>query len=308
MAAREDLSVLQVTTTERSFFQQQVSVLESRGVSCTTISVPGDPGDGRTPPDYARFYARLLEASLDDHDLVHANYGLVGPLALAQPTRPVVLTLWGSELLGGSDWLERWSRLAARRADAVVAPSTAISDALTGPHRTIPFGVDTDRFRPIDRERARERVGWDDGPNVLFPYDPDRRVKNAPLARRVVGSLPADAELRTVSGEPHAEIPYYMNAADAVLVTSRYESGPMVVKEAAACNVPVVSTPVGFAPDVLDDVANSHVARDEEALVDALASVLQSDGRADGRRTIDALGLEAMGDSLLAVYEQVLEG
>lgn len=305
MATTEDLAVLQVTTTERSFFSQQVAELESRGVSCTTLSVPGDPGSGRSPADYARFYARLLAAAREDYDVVHANYGLVGPLALAQPTRPVVLTLWGSELLGDAGRLERWSRLAARRADAVVAPSPAISRALSVPHRTIPFGVDTDRFRPIDRERARERVGWDDGPNVLFPYDPDRRVKNYPLARRVVDRLSVDARLRTVSGEPHGEIPHYMNAADAVLVTSRYESGPMVVKEAAACNVPVVATPVGFVPDVLTDVDHSHVARDEEALVEALAAVLGSGGRSDGRRVIDDLGVEAMGDSLVELYEQV---
>ncbi|MFB6163762.1 MAG: glycosyltransferase family 4 protein [Haloarculaceae archaeon] len=305
MPPGDDLRVLQVTTSERPFFSQQVRALEARGVDCHTLTVP-EPGGRRGPGAYLRFYAALLGEGLGDYDLVHANYGLIGPLALSQPIRPVVVTIWGSELLGGSAWLDRWSRVAARRADAVVVPSAVLSRELDVANETIPFGVDTDRFRPIDRAAARARVGWDDGPNVLFPYDPDRPVKNYPLAGRVVDELQADATLRAVSGVDHAEMPYYMNASDAVLVTSRYESGPMVVKEAAACNVPVVSTPVGFVPEVLDGVSNSHVAASTTDLVDALDDVLGDGGRADGRDAVDALGVQQMGDRLLATYRRLV--
>ncbi|WP_255194945.1 glycosyltransferase family 4 protein [Halorarius litoreus] len=302
-----DLRVLQVATTERSFFTQQVEALEARGVSCTTVTVPHPDEGSRGPLEYARFYAETVREAVAGHDLVHANYGLVGPLALAQPVRPVVLTLWGSELLSDRGWLDRWSRVAARHSDAVVVPSQRLAAELDESHDLVPFGVDTERFRPIDRARARERVGWvPDRRHVLFPYDPTRPVKNFPRAERVVGRLPDDVVLQTVSGVAYDEMPYYMNASDALLVASDYESGPMVVKEAAACNVPVVSTDVGFVAEVLDGVSNSAVARSESALVDALSTVLGR--RSDGRSTVDTLGVDQMAEQLLGTYRRVLTG
>jgi glycosyltransferase involved in cell wall biosynthesis len=208
----------------------------------------------------------------------------------------------------GEGWLPRVTRTAARRADAVIAPWPALSRELDGEvdHTVVPWGLDTDLFRPIDRAEARERVGWPaDERIVLFPYDPDRPVKDYPLAERTVSRLSTDAELRVVTGVPYEEMPYYLNASDALLVTSERESGPMVVREAAACNVPVVSTDVGAAADVLGDVENAHVAGDEEALVAALEAVLDDGGRADGRSTLDDLGVDRMGERLLSVYDEI---
>jgi glycosyltransferase involved in cell wall biosynthesis len=306
-AVTDDLRVLQVATSGRSFFTQQVDALEARGIECTTVTVPRPDEGGRGPREYARFYARTVREAVDGHDLVHANYGLVGPLALAQPVRPVVLTLWGSELMSDSAWLDRWSRLAVRHSDAVVVPSERLAAELDAPHDLVPFGVDTELFRPIDRETARERVGWDDDRrHVLFPYDPTREVKDFPRAQRVVGQLPEEVVLEPLSGVPYEEVPYYMNASDALLVTSERESGPMVVKEAAACNVPVVSTDVGFASEVLEGVRNSYVADTDTGLVDALEAVLRDGGRGDGRRTVDTLGVDRMAEQLVDVYRHAL--
>ncbi|WP_101298262.1 glycosyltransferase [Halegenticoccus soli] len=299
------LRVLQLATSPRSFFTQQVEALEARGVDCTTITVPTPEEGGRSPREYARFYADVLREGVGSYDLVHANYGLVGPAALAQPTRPIVLTLWGSDVMGPA-WLKRLSAFVARRSDAVIAPSRPLARELTCPHHLIPFGVDTDLFRPIDRAEARERVGWDpDARVVLFPYDAGRAVKNYDLARRVVDGVGPGVELETVSGVDYEEMPYYMNASDALLVTSVRESGPMVVREAAACNVPVVSTPVGFVPDVLAGVENSVVADSEADLVAGLKAVLASDGRSNGRSAVAGLSVDEMADRLLAVYRDV---
>ena len=304
----DDLRVLQVATSDRSFFTQQVEALEAQGVECTTVTVPRPDEGGRGPREYAQFYAQTVREAVDGHDLVHANYGLVGPLALAPPVRPVVLTLWGSELLGDRGWLDRWSRFAATHSDAVVVPTEHLAAELDAPHDLVPFGVDTDLFRPIDRETARERVGWDDDRrHVLFPYDPARDVKDYPRAERVVGQLGDDVMLETVSGVPYEEMPYYMNASDALLVTSSHESGPMVVKEAAACNVPVVSTDVGFVDEVLDGVTDSHVAGTDTALVDALDGILRAGGRSDGRATVDTLGVDRMAEELVGVYRRALD-
>lgn len=301
------MHVLQLVTTESSFFEKQVETLEARGVTCTTISVPQRGGDSRSPWSYAAFYRRILAEVGRDVDLVHANYGLVGPFALGQPNRPVVLTLWGSDVMGAAGWLDALSGWTARRSDAVIAPTPAISERLDCSHHVVPFGVDTDLFRPIPRSEARDRLGWDpDDRVVLFPYASDRTVKRYPLAESVVDRVPDDAVLQTMSGVPYEEVPLYMNASDVVLVTSRRESGPMVVKEAAACNVPVVATDVGFVADVLDGVSNSHVCTSEDELVDGVTDALRL-GRSDGRSTIESDDLDRMGEQLLDVYRDALD-
>jgi glycosyltransferase involved in cell wall biosynthesis len=305
------MKVLQLITSTRSFFEQQVETLDDRGIDCTVLSVPGEyqPDSPRSASDYFRFYPRFLqELRSGDYDLVHANYGLVAPFALAQSASPVVLTLWGTDLMSDHGWLRAMSRYGARFSDAVVLPSPVMSAALDCDHTVIPFGVDTDLFRPIPRKRAREHLGWEtDDPVVLFPYDPDRPEKNHSLAQAVVDEATVDAELRTVTAVPHEEMPYYMNASDALLITSERESGPMAVKEAAACNLPVVSTDVGFVRDVIDDVANSTVCDREIELVAALEYILENGSRSNGRNAIDDLGLETMGDQLVALYDGVLE-
>ena len=303
------LRVLQLATSPRSFFDQQVETLESQGVECTTVTVPRADDGSRSPREYLRYEAEVLKAvASEEFDLVHANYGLVAPFAFAQPVRPIVLTLWGSDAMGEAGWLTWLSRVAAARSDAVIAPSKPVARAVDTPTHRVPFGVDTDRFRPIDREVARAELGWDpDRPVVLFPYPASREVKNYPLAESVVESLPVDADLRTMSGVPHERVPLYMNASDAVLVTSKRESGPMVVKEAAACNVPVVASDVGFVREVLSDVHLSHVCTTEAEFVDALGAVLDDGGRADGRDRIDDLGLERMGRRIREVYAEALD-
>jgi len=246
------MHVLHLITSTRSFFEQQISVLEDRGIECTVIGVPGEysADSPRTPLDYLRFYPRVLSHVLsDEYDLVHGHYGLVAPFLLAQPTRPVVLSLWGTDLMSDMGWLRRISRYGARFADATIVPSPAMSTELDAEHVEIPFGVDTELFRPIPREEARNRIGWDTDARVaLFPYDRSRDVKDFPRAERVADRADVDLEVRTIDDVPYEEMPYYMNASDVLLVTSTRESGPLVVKEAAACTVPIVSTDVGFVP------------------------------------------------------------
>ena len=305
------MNVLQLVTSSRPFFDQQVSALEARGIDCTVLEVPGEhSGDsGRTPADYARYYANVLSAvRSSSYDLVHANYGLVAPFALAQPTRPVVLTLWGTDLMSDRTWLRSCSRYGARRADAAVVPSRVMSRDLETEHELIPFGVDTDLFRPLSRAGAREYLGWEtDRPIALFPYDQTRSVKDYPRARRLVQQADVDLELRTVSGVDHDEIPYYMNASDVLLVTSKRESGPMAVKEAAACNLPVVSTDVGFVRETIRGLPNCTVSDNDGALLGGLERAIEDGGRSDGRGSIDGLSVDSLGERLHGLYRRVLD-
>jgi glycosyltransferase involved in cell wall biosynthesis len=168
-----------------------------------------------------------------------------------------------------------------------------------------------EKFQPLDQNTAIDIVGWNhDSRHVLFPYDPSRPIKNFSLAERVVGQVREEVkvpvELYPVYGVPHEEIPNYMNAADALLLTSQREGFPNSVKEALACNLPVVSTDVGGVRNHLSDVSNSYVGETERELVENLSSVIKSGRRSDGRDHIADFSLNQMAEDIISVYTRAL--
>ncbi len=296
-----------VTNDDAPFFRQQVDALESAGVECTTVAVPDRDG-GRVRRDYLAFYESVLAAVTEPYDLVHANYGLTAPAALAQPRRPVVVSLWGSDLLGEYARLSAWC---AARASEVIVMSQEMNEQLDSDAQVIPHGVDLDTFRPLPRGQARDAVGWTrDGVDVLFPYDPDRAVKNFPRAQRVVDRVRERVDrpvrLRVVSGIDHVEMPQYLNAVDALLLTSHTEGSPNAVKEALACNTPVVATDVGDVAEYTDSLPYSGVQSTDAALADRLASIVRDAPVSEGREQVQDLGLDVMRERLLSVYEGAL--
>jgi glycosyltransferase involved in cell wall biosynthesis len=308
------MRVLNLVTSEKSrFFQQQVAALADHGVESETLTVPGNPNyeddEKRTIVDYARFYPDVLRASFGDYDLVHANFGLTAPHALLQPNLPVVVSLWGTDLMGQFGWL---SKRCARHADAVVVMSTEMAGALDCPCYVIPHGVDLDRFHPMDQSEARADLGWDqDTRYVLFPYPAKRGVKDYPRAERIVEAarerVDAPIELAAVTGVPHARMAVYMNAADALLLTSKREGSPNAVKESLACGLPVVATDVGDVRERLRNVTPATVSDEDDELVDGLEDVLRDPTRSNGREAARELSVEQTSARLHGVYEAVLD-
>lgn len=305
------MRVLNLVVNESApFFQQQEAILERRGIECETLEVPGrhDTEQTRTAADYLRFHYPVLKKSRQ-FDIVHANYGLTAPAALLQPTRPVVLSLWGSDLLG---WTGPMSKACARLSDAVIVMSDEMAAAYGGDCEIIPHGIDMQLFEPRSMREAREEVGWrHDARHVLFPYAPGRELKDYPRAERVVervnDTFDETVELHAVHGVSHDSIPTYMNAADALLMTSKREGSPNTVKEALACNLPVVSTDVGDVRNLLSGVDPSFACETDEELVDALVETLRRGERSNGRETVDHLRLETMGERIEDVYRRALE-
>ncbi|WP_276246389.1 glycosyltransferase [Haladaptatus sp. YSMS36] len=305
-----------VTSPSASFFKQQVHALEQRGVDCTDFGVSemrlmtDDIKETRPPTDYVRFYGSAIKESFGDYDLIHANSGLTAPGAVFQPNLPVVLSLWGSDLMGTFGPI---SKLCARRADAVIVMSQEMADELGMDCYVIPHGVNTELFRPMDKAVAREQLGWDqDATYVLFPYPASREIKDYPRAKRVVTAaqerLGRDIHLQTVFKVEHENMPLYMNAADVMLLTSKREGSPNATKEALACNLPVVSVDVGDIQQQLGGVGSAVIANTDEELTEGLLALLTADHLPESRQwAIETMSLESMAERIHAVYEQVLE-
>lgn len=308
------LSVLSLVTSETSFYRQQEEHLKGHGVEVDTHTVSGkEVVDGG--PEEMRGYSDYLKALYEfhrnytpsDYDVIHANFGLTAPIALSQFSTPVVMTLWGTDLMGKYGPV---TKLCARRCDGVMVRSEEMAEMLPCDAEIVPSGVDLELFRPIPMAEARREIGWsEESFQILFPYSPGYTRKNYPLAESVVNAvsdeLDTTVELRTISDIEHEEVPVYMNAADAVLLTSSREGSPNTVKEAMACNVPVVTTDVGDVELRLRDVTNSYVGSDEDELVSGLKRVLQSGERTNGREEVREVSWENVTKTIIALYRRV---
>lgn len=304
------MKILNLVTTRRPFFRAQCRSLEERGIQVETIEVPGreETDDHRSITDYIQFVLPVLRYSFSNHDIIHANFGLTAPFALLHPHRPIVLSLWGSDLAGKYGPV---TKLCTRFCDEVIVRSEEMRHELGRDAHVIPAGIDLEQFKPKSKIDAQRMVGWDSSKkHVLFPYSPSRSVKNYPLAEQVVervdNECSDEVRLQTVYGIDHDDIPVYMNAADALLLTSHREGSPNTVKEAMGCNLPVVATDVGDVRERLQDVDQSEVCETEIELVNSLASILQADEPSNGREHVQDVCLERMGERLEQVYQKAL--
>jgi len=305
-----------------TFVIKQVEHLKQLDVEVDVFNFEGHWSVSNYTRAIRQFRKHLRES---DYDLIHARNAQSGFVAIMQRRLPVVVTYGGSDVLGTRDWqgavtlrgriqqvLAHWvSRRTA--ANIVVAPH--IAEALGDPHAyTIPSGVDMTLFRPIEKRLAREQLGIaHDNPIVLFLGDPKKPIKRYGLARESVQLAQAQMSvLQLVSqfNRPFAEIPIWMNASDVLLVTSSSEGSPNVVKEALACNLPVVSTRVGDVEDRLGGIDGCYVCRDDspEAIAQALVQALSYPHEIAGRRVVESVSLTASTQKTIAVFRHVLNG
>src|SRR5262249_1557511 len=107
------------------------------------------------------------------------------------------------------------------------------------------------------------------------------------------------ARLIIAWGVPHAEIPVYMGACDVFVFTSSQEGSPDIVKEALACDLPVISVAVGDVRQRLQGVEGCEVCADErpETIAAALERALRrGGGRRDGWGGEGFVGRAAYGE------------
>jgi teichuronic acid biosynthesis glycosyltransferase TuaC len=286
------------------FVHDQVEAL--RRLDGVEVELFAFPPGLRSYPRAARELRRRYRG--ERFDVIHAHFGLTAWPTLALRGAPHVVTFHGTDLAHPRSGA--LSRAALRLVDLGATVSASLAReriAGAGARRRVavlPCGVDLNRFRPLPRAAARTRLGLDPAaPCLLFPADPARTEKRFERARELAGDVP----LLTLGDVHPDEVPYWVNAANAVLVPSEREGFGLAVLEALACDVPVLATPVGIAPLALDGIAGAHCgpwALDawRAALAPHLAA---ADPRVAGRACAELFSAERMAERVLITWHAV---
>ena len=290
-----------------TFVGDEVETLRRLGLHVDVLFINGKTSRLSYLWGLPRLWWRLLRRR---YEIVHAHYTLTGLIARAQWLTPVVVTFHGAEAaLGWTAPLSRWLR---DRVNGAIVTSLRVQEDLEAPRATvIAPGVDFDLFRPSDQTEARRALGLPlQGELILFVgrAEWDKRLDAVREAVQLLQAERPGAELVLVSGQPHGAVPAYMNACDALLLISTYEGSPMVVKEALACNLPVVASPLGDVAELIGDLDGCALCDGTPAdAADKLAGALGWGRLAGGREAVAHLSLLESARRVSEVYLKVLE-
>jgi teichuronic acid biosynthesis glycosyltransferase TuaC len=299
------------------FLVQQVKYLRQAGLDISVFHFRAK----KNPLNYLWAWIRLRrDYNLKSYDLIHAHFGQSGLIAI--PTKlPLVVTFHGSDLQGiwgrknrytfAGKILKAVSRMVATYAEEVILVSEHMSRFLPPKvqYHVVPGGVNMELFVPRSQRFCRERLGLPPN-NPLILFSGTHHRKRYYLAEQAVKILRAEinAELLCVSEVSHEEMPMYLNAADVLLLTSKHEGSPTIVKEALACNCPVVSVEVGDLRERLSGVPGCFVCENESpsTIASALAKAITSKEYFESRHQVEHLDEACVSERIIQIYSQLL--
>lgn len=297
------------------FIVEQAEASQAAGCDIEWFGVQGKGIKG-----YLRELPRLRKMIREiKPDVIHAHYGLSCLLAnLATRKVPVVSTYHGSDInepkvLPFSKvaiWLSAWNIFVSKRNVDIAKPKKRWS--------LIPCGVNLPQpWSELQKQKVEQLTlnQWIEGvldPNkkhVLFAGAFDNAVKDPELAKAAVALLD-NVQLIELKGYRRDQVNALMYSCDALLMTSKTEGSPQVVKEAMACGCPIVSVDVGDVAERTEGVDGYSVVKSREPkdIAEALEKALAFKSRTNGREKIldDKLTNEMVVKRIITIYKEVL--
>jgi len=245
------------------------------------------------------------------YDVVHAHYSLSGYVASFAGAKPLVVSLMGSDVKVKSYSrfvielfnLFFWSKILVKSKD--MKRTIDLKEALI-----IPNGVNFNEFKTIDKNIALKKTNWDSTKkHILFAANPNRPEKNFKLGKEAFDLLDSnEIELHYLENIPNNKMINYYNSSDVVLLTSLWEGSPNVIKEAMACNIPIVSTDVGDVKEVIGNTRGCYLTKnDPENISVKIKEALNFNGKTTGSCNIKYLDSKVIASKIIKIYSSILK-
>ena len=302
------------------FIKQQVEDMENEGL-CTIKVVRNREGSVAYVPFILKNISYLLWGS---YDIVHAYYGFHSALfAAIIKRRPLIITFMGSDAVKEPSRNKVYrilQKFVVSRSNHIIAVSSKIKNILISDLGTdsskisvITFGINFNLFKPMPQAKAREKLGFpSDKKLVLFPSNPLRIEKRFDIFNRAVELLQKENHnilpvILSNNRRPYSEVPLVMNACDVLVLTSDSEGSPTVIKEALACNLPIVSVDVGDTREVIKDATNCYICKQDPVnIAERIKLVLNNGIRTAGRNNIKHLSSKKIAGKIIELYREII--
>lgn len=242
------------------------------------------------------------------YDIIHAHGGHIGAIANFQRRIPVVTTYHGSDINYFSNRLISISSLLLSNQNIFVSKNLFNKVRWSPKTNIVPCGVDLELFIPLKKEDCRQELRFDfEDKIVLFAGNREIKIKNFELAESAVKLTGKNIRLIELKDFNRNHINLLLNAADLLLLTSISEGSPQIIKEAMACNCPIVATDVGDIKETISGIDGCYISGfNKEEVVNNINLALQFNLRTAGRDAIKSLDNRYIAKQVFEIYTRVL--
>ncbi len=243
-------------------------------------------------------------------DIIHAHFALSGLLANLQRSVPVVCSFHGSDInLLKNRFISIIVAILSKK--TIYVSNKLYNKAIFKKDKNIiPCGVDFGIFNTIEKKLAQQKMNLNSSKKyILFSSSFTNKIKNYQLLKEALGLLKSrNIEILELKDYSREEVALLINAADICVMTSLSEGSPQFIKEAMACNCPIVSTEVGDVKDLISGTDGSYLTSfDPFDVAEKIKMAFAFGKRTNGRENIQQLDNNKIAKRIVSIYENILQ-
>jgi len=296
------------------FMYEQLEQLKAMGLTVDLFCL-----NRKSLPQVIKDFVFLYKHS-KNYDLAHAQYGsFVGFFTSLLPLKKII-SLRGTDYYGVPEitWKNKIYNIFSRfftfnslkRFDMIITMSNRMSSELMPNHKnviTLTDGIHLNKFINVCSPKVPSKRA-----KILFSsINKDNPIKRGYLAKEAIEILNkkgVEAELITMTGIKHADVPEFINQCDMVLLTSTHEGWPNIIKECLAINIPFISTDVSDLKEISNTESSCLIVEPiPDRIAEAIIVVLnnRNKGDLDLRKNIMHMDMENYVKELTRFYKTV---